>query len=399
MSVEYLKNVAVKAIDDKDRQLFDINQQIHRNPELAYKEFKAHDLLTQYLEDQGFQVDRSYTLPTAFRAVFSRGKGPNVCVICEYDALPSIGHACGHNLIAEAGIAAAIGIKAAMESSDNDLGQLVVYGTPAEEGGGGKIKMIKNGCFDDIDTAMMVHPCLFDAAYANVLAALSLSIIYEGKSAHAAGSPWEGINALDAAVQAYVNISTLRQQFKPTWRVHGIIREGGIKTNIIPSKTRLEYRVRAPNDAELKILRQKCENCFRSAAEATGCKVQITHRDICGDHYAAINNNLHLVDVYEKHATSLGVKFPPRAEQMQMVTGSTDMGNVSRVVPSIHPLYKINSEDGNHTVAFAAAASTEQSHRQTLVAAKSMAMTCIEVMCSPELQAQIKEEFIRSCNQ
>ena len=395
MSIQNLYDLAVKAIDDNERELFQINQQIHQNPELAYTEFKAHDLLTNYLEKQGFQVDRSYSLPTAFRAVFPCGKGPKICVICEYDALPSIGHACGHNLIAEAGIAAAIGIKAAMESSDNDLGQLVVYGTPAEEDDVGKIKMIEAGCFNDIDIAMMVHPCPFDAGYANWPAALSLSITYEGKSAHAAGSPWEGVNALDAAVQAYVNISTLRQQFKPTWRVHGIILEGGIRTNIIPAKTSLEYRARAPNDKELKILRQKCEDCFLSAAQATGCKVEITDRN---DYYAAVNNNLQLVDLYEKHATSFGINFMSRAEQKQMTVGSTDMGNVSQVVPSIHPLFAIDSSDANHTITFTEAASTEQSHRQTLIAAKSMAMTCIEVLSNPDLQVQIKEEFLRSQN-
>ncbi|EDV29529.1 uncharacterized protein TRIADDRAFT_18185 [Trichoplax adhaerens] len=399
MSAEELKKVAIQAIDEKNQQLLEINQQLHKNPELAYKEFKSHDLLTNYLEKEGFQVQRSYPLPTSFRATFSRGKGPKMCVICEYDALPEIGHACGHNLIAEAGIGAAIGIKAALETSQTDLGQLIVYGTPAEEGGGGKIKMVEEGCFDDVDIAMMVHPSPYDASYASIYSAMSFKITFEGKAAHAAGSPWEGINALDAAVQAYVNISTLRQQFKPTWRVHGIVTEGGIKTNIIPDRAKLEYRFRAPSDSELQILQQKCKNCFQSAAQATGCKVDIVHEGICGDHYRSVINNLHLVDLYENNAKSLGIEFPSRAEQKQKMLGSTDMGNVSRVVPSIHPTYSIETKGGNHTREFAVAASTEQAHRQTIIAAKSMAMTCIDVMSSRDLQVQIKQEFIASTSQ
>ncbi|EDV29530.1 uncharacterized protein TRIADDRAFT_19407 [Trichoplax adhaerens] len=393
MSVDELKKVAIQAIDERDGQLFDINQQLHKNPELLFEEHKAHDLLTNYLEKEGFQVDRGHVIPTAFRATFARGKGPKMCIICEYDALPEIGHACGHNLIAEAGIGAAVGIKAAIESSQNDLGQVVVYGTPAEEGGGGKITMIKEGCFDDIDVAMMVHPCTYEAGFANVLAHMSLTITYEGQNAHASAYPWEGINALDAAVQAYVNISTMRQQFKPSWRIHGIIADGGVKPNIIPSKTVLEYGIRAPTDAEIQELRRKCEHCFQSAAEATGCSVQIVFNDICGDYYAPLLNNLQLVEMYERNAESFGMKFPTLSDQKTLPAASTDMGNISRVVASIQPYYTIGSSGVNHTIEFAEASASEFGHRQTIIAAKSMAMTCLEVMTNPELLVNIKSEF------
>ncbi|RDD41801.1 Peptidase M20 domain-containing protein 2 [Trichoplax sp. H2] len=400
MSIEELKKIAIQAIDDKDRQLFDVNQQIHKNPELSFEEFKAHDVLTNFLEKEGFQVDRGYFMPTAFRAVFSRGKkGPKMCVLCEYDALPEIGHACGHNLIAEAGIAAAIGIKAAMESSQNDLGHIVVYGTPAEEGGGGKIKMIKEGCFDDIDVAMMVHPCPFDAGFVSILSLMEMTVTYEGKNAHASGYPWEGVNALDAAVQAYVNISTLRQQFKPSWRVHGVISNGGVKSNIIPSKSQLIYYIRAPSATELKLLKGKCENCFHSAAQATGCKVKIEYDvENIEDCYAALKNNVHLVHLYKKNATSLGIKFLPLDEEANLPSGSTDMGNVSWEVPSIHPLYKIDTEAANHTPEFTNATCTEQAHQQTLIAAKSMAMTTLDALTNADILRQIKEEFSKSVN-
>lgn len=394
MTTEKLIEIANQAVDSKDRELFDINQQIHRNPELAFDEFKAHELLTNYLEKQGFQVDRSYIMPTGFRATFSRGEGPKLCVLCEFDALPGIGHACGHNLIAEAGIGTAVGIKAAMESSDCDLGQIVVLGSPAEEGGGGKIKFIKAGCFDDIDAAMMVHPCPFDAAYANILSLIEVTVTYEGKSAHASAYPWEGINALDAAVQAYVSISALRQQCKPAWRIHGIIVDGGVKPNIIPSKSQLNYYLRAPNPEELIQLRDKCEKCFRSAAESTGCKVVIEYNvDDLSECYTAVKNNMPLVNLYRKNATALGIQFPPLDVESNLPGGSTDMGNVSQVVPSIHPMYGIDTKAVNHTPAFTNATCTEIAHRQTLIAAKSMAMTMIDIFTNPNLLVEIKESF------
>lgn len=398
MANQQLKSMAAEAIDSKGRELFEIGQYLHHNPELMFEEFKAHDLLTNYLEKQGFQVDRGHVLPTAFRAVFSAGKGPKICVICEYDALPEIGHACGHNLIAEAGIATAVGIKAAMESSQSDLGQLVVYGTPAEEGGGGKITMIQKGCFDDIDLSMMVHPCTYDAGYANVIAIMMLTVTYEGKNAHASAYPWEGINALDAAVQAYVNISTLRQQCKPTWRIHGIISNGGTKPNIIPDKCVLQYQIRAPNDNEIKELKEKCINCFQSAATATGCTVDITFHDFAGDYYVPLLNNLQMVEIYEKYAKSLGVTFASLEEQKKYPTASTDMGNVSRAVPSIQPYYTIGSRGVNHTPEFNEASGSQYGHRQTIIAAKSMAMTCLDVMTDPDLLTKIKSEFHSSCN-
>ena len=245
-----LKTLASSTIDENTEELKTIGEKIWSSPELCYKEYKAHDLLTGFLEKKGFSVERSYTgIETAFRAIFGSGR-PNVCVICEYDALPEIGHACGHNLIAEAGVAAGLGLKAAQELSNAPKGRLTVMGTPAEEGGGGKEFLIQNGAFEDIDVAMMVHPTPYSAVSAIWNCISSLQITYTGKAAHAAAFPWEGLNALDAAVMAYTSISVLRQQMKPKWRVHGVITNGGAKPNIIPEKTSMEYYIRAPNRSD-----------------------------------------------------------------------------------------------------------------------------------------------------
>ena len=270
-----LKAVASVAIDTNKSKFGEISDELWRNPELGYQENLAHSILTSFLKQNGFAVERSFTgLKTAFKASFGTGR-PNVCVICEYDALPEMGHACGHNLIAEAGIAAGLAVKTALETNDAPSGTITIMGTPAEEGGGGKQRLIDNGAFDDVDLAMMVHPAPTTAIMPKFLAVAFLQITYTGKAAHAAAFPWEGVNALDAAVMAYSSISVLRQQMKPDWRVHGIITNGGAKPNIIPEKTVMEYMVRAPDRIELKTLVSKVRTCFEAAAQATGCKVEI----------------------------------------------------------------------------------------------------------------------------
>ena len=234
-----LKAVASASIDTHRDGLKDLSASIWSNPELGLEEHGAHKLLTDYLEEKGFAVELGYTgLETAFRATFGSGR-PNVCVICEYDALPEIGHACGHNLIAEAGVAAGLGLKAALECEGAPKGRVTVMGTPAEESVGCKIELIENGAFEDIDIAMMVHP--FPETHIRPIynALRVLRAGYTGKAAHAAAYPWEGVNALDAVVAAYTSVSVLRQQMKPTWRVHSVITKGGAKPNIIPEYAEL----------------------------------------------------------------------------------------------------------------------------------------------------------------
>jgi amidohydrolase len=387
MSDKKLKKAASSSIDENTEELRTIGEKIWSSPELCYKEHKAHDLLTDFLEKKGFSVERSYTgMETAFRATFGSGR-PNVCVICEYDALPEIGHACGHNLIAEAGVAAGLGLKAALESSNAPKGRLTVMGTPAEEGGGGKVKLINNGAFDDIDIAMMVHPTPHSGVRVILNCISSLQITYTGKAAHAAAFPWEGVNALDAAVMAYNSVSVLRQQMKPTWRVHGVITNGGAKPNIIPEKAVLEFNIRAPSISEHELLSKKVNSCFEAAAKATSCSMEIIE---LMPTYLEVLNNPTLAEKFGENWGALGASF----DDVYNLGASTDMGNVSYKVPSIHPCYQVGSgSEANHTREFTTVTNTPEAHAETLVIGKAMAHTCIDVLTTDGLLEEIKKTF------
>ena len=381
-----LKDKAASTIDASSQELYELSSEIWRNPELGFKEYKAHELLTGFLEKKGFAVERSFTgIETAFRATFGSGR-PNVCVICEYDALPEIGHACGHNLIAEAGVAAGLGLKAALESSDAPKGCVTVLGTPAEEGEGGKINLIDNGAFEDVDIAMMVHPSPTSIITPGFLALKQLSVTYTGKASHAGAFPWEGINALDAAVLAYNSISVLRQQMKPTWRVHGVALNGGTDPAVIPDETHLLYYIRTPMKSELNTLERKVVACFQAAAKATGCQVEIKQK---GTTFEDLLSNDVLGHLYAKNFESLGENYVFKKD----LTISTDMGNVAYTVPSIHPMYAIGSGELNHTTEFREAANTTDAHSATLTAAKAMAHTCVDVLTTEGLLEKIKVTF------
>ena len=309
-----------------------------------------------------------------------------MCVVCEYDALPEIGHACGHNLIAEAGVAAGLGVKAYLETTGSS-GSITVLGTPAEEGGGGKILLIERGAFNDIDVAIMAHPAPFDCVITHNSAMTSLSVEYKGKAAHAAAFPWEGVNALDAAVLAYTNISLLRHQMKPTWRAHAIFTNGGTKPNIIPEKASLCYYIRAPHFSELRQLQKKVVDCFEAAAQATGCMVEVKED---GKPYANVKSNQILAELYRSHLEKAGVQHSFEGN----TAGSTDMGNVSYVVPSLHPCYRIGSGEVNHTREFTGVTNTTEAHDKTRVIAATLALTLIEVIKGgKELVKKIKDNF------
>ena len=333
-------------------------------------------------------MERSYTgIQTAFRATFGSGR-PNVCVISEYDALPEIGHACGHNLIAESGVAAGLALKAALECSGAPEGRVTVMGTPAEEGGVAKGILVDRGAFDDIDLAMMAHPFSYSSLICPYLAVAEYRITFTGKAAHAAAFPWEGVNALDAAVMAYNAISVLRQQIKPTWRIHAIITNGGTKPNIIPEKAVMECFVRTPKRSELKGLMDRVRTCFEAAATATGCKVEIT-QPVQPQHN--VMSNEVLAKQFGENWKALGVTD---FLQLGGPSGSTDFGNVSHVVPGIHPKYIIGSGKAtNHTREFTAVANTPEAHSQTLTAAKAMAHTCIDVLTTQGMLEEVKAKF------
>ena len=369
-----LKQTASSQIDSCSEDLARLGQQIWREPELGFKEEKAHQLLTDFLEQRGFQVERGYTgLETAFRATFGSGR-PNLCVICEYDALPEIGHACGHNLIAEAGIAAGLGLKAALECDGAPKGTVTVMGTPAEETTGGKLDLIQNGVFSNIDVAMMVHPSPHNIVAPTFLGVSMWEVAFTGKAAHAAAYPWEGVNALDAAVLAYNYISVLRQQMKPTWRVHGVaLNGGGTDPAVIPASTKLLYYIRAPHSDELVELEKKVMDCFKAAAKATGCEVAIQLRN---GKFEALRSDKHLAACYAENLASLGKEFEMEGE----MSISTDFGNVSQLVPAIHPVFKVGEGEVNHTEEFAAVVSTPQAHAETITAAKAMAHTGVDIL-------------------
>lgn len=380
-------------IKEEGTLLNHVSQEIWKNPELKYEEKKAHELLTGVLKDKGFSVQPNYVLPTAFRAEYasSRADGPTVAVICEYDALPEVGHACGHNLIAEAGLGAGLAVKAVMEHFPQIPGKIVVLGTPAEEGGGGKIDLIKSGAFKDIDVALMVHPGTSDHLYPPFIGIGRVSVTYTGKEAHASGYPWQGINALDAAVACYNNVALLRQHIKPTCRLHGIITNGGVVPNIIPARSALDFYYRAASSHDLEELRKRLEHCCRSAAEATGCGVSF--RWDTSSAYENLISNRILAELYGKYSKSMGTELQDGNPKIIPFMASSDMGNVSHVVPSIHPTFTIGTDEPNHSKGFTDASGAPEAQLPTRVAAKSMALTALEVMCSPDLLKAVKKLF------
>ncbi|GFR26002.1 peptidase M20 domain-containing protein 2 [Trichonephila clavata] len=379
-------------VENEANFLSHVSQEIWKFPELKHEEKVAHDLLTNALEQKGFSVERHYILPTAFRAEFTSGKtGPTIVVICEYDALPKIGHACGHNLIAESGLGAGIAIKSALEVFPEISGKVVVLGTPAEEGGGGKVTLIKGGAFKDVDAALMVHPSPDNHLYPPFIAISRKTIKFTGREAHASGYPWEGLNALDAVVGAYNNLALLRQHIKPTCRVHAIITKGGEAPNVIPGNTEMKLYYRGPTNYEMENLNKRIDSCMTAAAISTGCEVSIENED--DDAYQSLMTNKILAERYKKYAEKLGVQFDDGNNKKIPFMASSDMGDVSHVVPSIHPTYSIGTRAVNHSVEFTQASGTPEAHLTTLITAKSMAMVALDLMQDKDFLKKAKEQF------
>ncbi|MEP6870316.1 MAG: M20 family metallopeptidase [Anaerolineaceae bacterium] len=387
--LEQAKQAAERAVEAASSELREISLSIHARPELNYEEHHAHALLTDYLVAQGFAVERgAYGLSTAFKAIAGSG-APTIAVFCEYDALPGIGHACGHNLIAISGLAVGMALKAALGEGN---GTVLVLGSPAEEGGGGKIQMIEKGALAGVDAAMMLHPSPGDAAWPSMIALEQVNVDYHGRNAHAGAAPWAGVNALDAIVMAYTSISAMRQQMRPTDRVHGVITKGGEKANIIPDHTAAQFLIRSKTLADLAELRGKVMGCFEGAALASGCRLEITPP---GPAYADVSTNDVIAEAYCENMERFEMRMPRKAATEGLGGASTDMGNVSYVVPSIHPVFGIPVEAGagNHTAGFTTAAATEEAHRATLRASKALAMTALELYAKPEMLKKAWAEF------
>lgn len=345
-----VKDTVRESIAGQMERLQVISNQMYENPEVAFEEHVTSGLLADYLEGNGFAVERAaYGLDTAFVAR-AGSDGPEVIICAEMDALPGVGHACGHNIIATA----ALGAGTALAPMADELGiRLTVLGTPAEENFGGKVDLINAGAFSGAAAAMMVHPSPQDVVDPNVIAVAHWDVEFHGKSAHASAYPDRGINALDAAVQSYVNISTLRQSILPTDKIHGIIVSGGDAANIIPHYTKSSWYVRAQTMERLAVLSERVRACFEAAATATGCRLEIKPM---GHTYTEMVNNPLMVDLYGANSAALGRPMLRGADLPPSQTGSTDMGNVSLVVPTIHPMLGIDPGDAvNHQPEFAAA--------------------------------------------
>ena len=388
--VRGLKKRAMAEIDSRREELIDLSLRLHANPEVAFQEVKSAALLCDYLEANGFAVERGICqIPTAFRATYGSGS-PRVAFLAEYDALPGVGHGCGHNIIGTASSAAGVALRGLVAETG---GTVLVIGTPAEEAAGGKVYLAARGAFDGLDCAMLVHPGSRDTAVAYALACLELDVEFEGRAAHAAARPEAGLNALDAMIAAFVNIGLLRQQLRDSARVHGIITDGGQAVNVIPQRTAAKLLIRAEEDDYLdEALKPKVLACFQGAAEATGCR--LTYRWGEEARYRTMRTNLALAEAYRANVEALGRKVVDQESRRSM--GSTDMGNVSHIVPAIHPSIAIAPADiPVHTVEFRELAASDLGHQGLLDSAKALAMTGIDVLTDRGLRRRMEAEFRR----
>lgn len=386
--IESLKLAVCAEVDRIAPQLLHASHEIHAHPEFNFQEHFAHDLLTDMLDQAGLSPQRhAYGLDTAFESRVG-DTGPDVAVLCEYDALPGIGHACGHNIIATAGLGAGL---AAAVVAGRARGRLRIMGTPAEEGGGGKIEMARNGAFQGLDAAMMVHPADADLIRMDAIAVQQADVQFNGKAAHAAAAPQEGRNALDAAVLSYMNVAALRQHILPTERIHGIFRTGGDKPNIVPAEATMQWMVRSQTIASLQPLKQRVLACFEGGAMACGCTTSTVWDNVT---YADMIDNGPMVQSYVTNAASLGRTVENPVVLGKRVVGSTDMGNISYLVPSIHPMIQV-APDGVaiHTLDFARWAASAQGDRAVLDGAKAMAMTVIDLWCQTGLIEAVQTSF------
>ena len=357
----------------RDR-LVSLSERVHGHPETAWEEHHAARWVGEELASAGFEVTAGYLgLDTALLAV--AGSGPFRVGLCaEYDALPGLGHACGHNLIAAGSVGAAL----ALAPLADEAGLTVeVYGTPAEEGGGGKIEMLERGAFEGLDLAMMAHPAPVDVAEARPFAVSHSHVAYEGKAAHAAAYPELGVNAADAFTVAQVAVGLLRQQLPSTARVHGLVTRGGEAPNAIPERTEGRWYVRAETLAQLAEVEERVWRCFRAGALATGCELTVTPES---KPYAEFRADEAALAVYRRHAERLGRTFAPDGVASRMNRASTDMGNVSQVVPAIHPYIGIGSLPAlNHQRQFAAHCVGPDADRAIVDAATALAWTALDV--------------------
>lgn len=373
--------------DNNFDELRSINEFIYNNPELGHQEFKACSILIDSLKKHGFEISKNFcNIPTAFMGRYKSGNsGPTIAILAEYDALPGIGHGCGHNAFATTSIAAAIIIKEMMKDIN---GELLIIGTPAEETSGAKVEMANLGVFNNVDIAMAAHPTgEMHERSGHSQAMEALQFTFKGKTAHAAGNPYEGINALDGVILLFNSVNALRQQTYETARIHGIISNGGKAANIIPDLAVANFYVRTNSLEYLKELVTKVKNCAKGAAIATGTQLVIENYETS---FADLITNKELSNLYEKNLRSLGVTDIRDSKP----SGSTDMGDVSHCCPTIHPYFPLcTSHLTGHSVEFANATIQPEAYKGVKEAAIAMALTAFDIYTDKNTLNKIKEEF------
>lgn len=375
------------AVDREREALARLSRDIHENPELRFEEHKAAAWIAGLLRERGFDVEQGIAgMPTALRAKKAGGSGPRVAILGEYDALPDIGHACGHNLIATSAVGAFL---AACEAAKRTGGEVVFLGTPAEEGGGGKIKMIEAGVFEGLEAALMFHPFDRDILAHPALASVWIAMTFRGTPAHAAAAPHDGKSALQACMDTFRLVDGQRVTFRDGVRVHGFITNGGQAVNIIPELASCEFSVRARDTRELARIRGIVERCAKAAAMASDVAVELVIRQ----GYRDMRNNMTLARCFGEHLRTLGRKA--RETDSRVGAGSTDMGDVSHVVPSIHPYLAIVDEGEAlcHQHRFADAAASDRGLDTAMCAAKALARTAVELLADEPLRRAVQEEW------
>ena len=384
-SAQELKLRSRQEIDAHRQELTDLSLRIHSNPELSLEEERSAKWLAEYLDGKGFTVTMgAYGLPTAFEAVYGSG-GPSIGIIAEYDALPGIGHACGHNIIATAAVGAALGAKPVVDALE---GTIRVIGTPGEEGKGGKIRMAQSGAFTNIDAAMMVHPGDYNTSGCNAMAVAIMEVEFHGKASHAAGAPEQGINALEAMIISYNAINSLRQHIADGSRVHGIITDGGQAANVVPAHSAATFYIRATADDYLETLKERVIDCFRSGGQATGARMEYRWSS---PQYSTMKNNEVISELYAQNLESLGRVVEPYEGRN---FGSTDMGNVSFMIPGIHPIIAVSPRGVSiHTEEFESYAGSEAGERAMVDGATAMAWTVVDLLAEPSNLARATEVF------
>ena len=372
-AIEVHKERVQDRIEQVATELVELSNSLHDDPELGWQEFRSSAAVAGVLAEHGFTVEQPYFgLETAFRATFGTGEF-TIGFLAEYDALPGLGHACGHNLIAAMSVGGAIGLAEVAA----ELGITVeVIGTPAEEGGGGKIELLDRGAFTELDFALMAHPAPVDVAEAEPFAVTHWHVEYTGRAAHAAAYPERGVNANDAFLVAQVALGLLRQQLPKTARVHGVMTNGGEAPNAIPAKTEGRWYVRAETTDELLTLEQKVTNCFEAGALATGAQLSITPES---RRYSEMRTDEDALDAYRANAVALGRDFDVDPVAATMNRASTDMGNVSQIVNAFHPYIGVGSEASNHQAEFAESCVGDRAERTLIDGATALAWTAADV--------------------